>query len=243
MSDTTTLPVTVNTQGAALPVRHGTGTHSFSAPDFKAVGFCAPSYAHGDSRLPLLGQTIGENLRATAERFPGREALVVRSQGYRATYRQLWDATTACARGLLALASGPATASGSGRPTAASGSSCNTPPPARALTGLGELRGTGVDADDVPLGTDQFGKQGGHHAHAAAEVGDMHPPPQAGFEEHAAAARSVESVQNAQAVGGRFAGGEHIRPRGAGKRNPSRMAGAMPHGRPGLRLHQGVRLE
>jgi fatty-acyl-CoA synthase len=50
-----------------------------------------------------LGQTIGENLRATAERFPDREALVVRSQGYRATYRQLWDATTACARGLLAL--------------------------------------------------------------------------------------------------------------------------------------------
>jgi len=78
-------------------------THRCSAPGFKSVGFCASSYAHGVSRLPLLGQTIGENLRATAERFPGREALVVRSQGYRATYRQLWDATTACARGLLAL--------------------------------------------------------------------------------------------------------------------------------------------
>ena len=103
MSDTTTLPVPVNNQGAALPGRHGTGTHSFSAPGFKSVGFCVPSYAHGVSRLPLLGQTIGDNLRATAERFPDREALVVRSQGYRATYRQLWDATTACARGLLAL--------------------------------------------------------------------------------------------------------------------------------------------
>ena len=103
MSDATTLPVTVNNQGAALPVRHGTGTHSFSAPGLKSVGCCAPSYADGVSRLPLLGQTIGENLRATAERFPDREALVVRSQGYRATYRQLWDATTACARGLLAL--------------------------------------------------------------------------------------------------------------------------------------------
>ena len=103
MSDTTTLPVSVNNQGAALPVRHGAGTHSVSAPGLKSVGCCAPSYADGVSRLPLLGQTIGENLRATAERFPGREALVVRSQGYRATYRQLWDATTACARGLLAL--------------------------------------------------------------------------------------------------------------------------------------------
>ena len=103
MSDTTTLPVTVNTQWAALPVRHGTGTHSFSAPGLKSVGCCAPSYADGVSRLPLLGQTIGENLRATVERFSDHEALVVLSQGYRATYRQLWDATTACARGLLAL--------------------------------------------------------------------------------------------------------------------------------------------
>ena len=81
MSDTTTLPVPVNNQGAALPGRHGTGTHSFSAPGFKSVGFCVPSYSHGVSRPPLLGQTIGENLRATAERFPDREALVVRSQG------------------------------------------------------------------------------------------------------------------------------------------------------------------
>ena len=103
MSDATTLPVTVNNQGAALPVRHGTVTHRCSAPGFKSVGFCASSYAHGVSRLPLLGQTIGENLRATVERFSDHEALVVRSQGYRATYRQLWDATTACARGLLTL--------------------------------------------------------------------------------------------------------------------------------------------
>jgi fatty-acyl-CoA synthase len=61
------------------------------------------SYAHGTSPTPLLGQTIGENLRQTVERFPNAEALVVRSQDYRATYRQLWDATTEAARGLLAL--------------------------------------------------------------------------------------------------------------------------------------------
>jgi len=61
------------------------------------------SYAHGTGTIPLLGQTIGANLRATVERHGVREALVVRSEGYRATYRQLWDAVTRCARGLLAL--------------------------------------------------------------------------------------------------------------------------------------------
>ena len=61
------------------------------------------SYAHGTSGTPLLGETIGENLRKTTTRFGDREALVVRQQGYRATYEQLWDATTALARGLLAL--------------------------------------------------------------------------------------------------------------------------------------------
>jgi fatty-acyl-CoA synthase len=60
------------------------------------------SYAHGTSDIPLLGETIGESLRRTVERFPGREALVVRSQSYRATWRQLWDETTRAARGLLA---------------------------------------------------------------------------------------------------------------------------------------------
>jgi fatty-acyl-CoA synthase len=61
------------------------------------------SYAHGPSTIPLLGETIGENLRRTAERFPDRDALVVRAQRYRATYRQLWDETTAVARALLAM--------------------------------------------------------------------------------------------------------------------------------------------
>jgi fatty-acyl-CoA synthase len=63
----------------------------------------ALSYVHGASATPLLGETLGENLRRTVARFPEREALVVRSQGHRSTYRQLWDATTAAARGLLAL--------------------------------------------------------------------------------------------------------------------------------------------
>ena len=63
----------------------------------------APSYAHGTSTTPLLGETIGENLRRTVLAHGDREALVVHSQGYRATYRELWDSTTAVARGLLAF--------------------------------------------------------------------------------------------------------------------------------------------
>ena len=62
----------------------------------------SPSYVHGAGDAPLLGQTIGDNLRATAERFPERDALVVCDQGFRASYRQLWDLTTRLARALLA---------------------------------------------------------------------------------------------------------------------------------------------
>ncbi len=60
------------------------------------------SYAHGTSPTPLLGETIGENLRRSVERFGERDALVVSSQEYRASYRRLWDSTTAIARGLIA---------------------------------------------------------------------------------------------------------------------------------------------
>ncbi|MCP3167494.1 AMP-binding protein [Myxococcus qinghaiensis] len=62
-----------------------------------------PSYVHGTSATPLLGETIGQNLRRTVERHGDREALVVVSQGYRATYRELWDITTQVAKGLLAM--------------------------------------------------------------------------------------------------------------------------------------------
>jgi fatty-acyl-CoA synthase len=61
-----------------------------------------PSYVHGASDVPLLGETIGENLRRTVERVPNSEALVVRHQNYRATYAELWQQTTQAARGLLA---------------------------------------------------------------------------------------------------------------------------------------------
>ena len=60
------------------------------------------SYSHGPSTLPLLGETIGQNLRRAVDRFGDREALVVRHQGVRLTYHELWALTSRCARGLLA---------------------------------------------------------------------------------------------------------------------------------------------
>jgi fatty-acyl-CoA synthase len=60
------------------------------------------SYARGADDVPLLDETIGANLRHTVERFPDREALVVGHQGYRATYRELWDDVDRAARALIA---------------------------------------------------------------------------------------------------------------------------------------------
>ena len=60
------------------------------------------SYSHGITSVPLLGDTIGENLRRTVQRFGDREALVSRHQNYRATYQQLWEETGLIGRGLLA---------------------------------------------------------------------------------------------------------------------------------------------
>ena len=62
----------------------------------------APSYVHGAGDMPLLGETIGENLRRTVERHPDRDALVVPFQEFRASYRELWDLSTRLARALLA---------------------------------------------------------------------------------------------------------------------------------------------
>ncbi len=62
----------------------------------------ALSHAAGPRDVPLLELTIGGALRRAVERFGDREAIVVREQGYRATYRELWDEVGLAARGLLA---------------------------------------------------------------------------------------------------------------------------------------------
>jgi len=58
--------------------------------------------AAGPTDVPLINETIGDNLEATAARFGDREALVVPHQGIRYTYAEFNDAVDTVARGLLA---------------------------------------------------------------------------------------------------------------------------------------------
>jgi fatty-acyl-CoA synthase len=60
------------------------------------------SYAHGASDVPLLGETIGQNLENTAARFGDCDALISRHQGLRYTYAQLNAAVDGLARSFMA---------------------------------------------------------------------------------------------------------------------------------------------
>jgi fatty-acyl-CoA synthase len=66
------------------------------------------SYVHGISTTPLIGDTIGVHFDRAVERWPNSEALVVRHQGIRWTYRELQQQVNAFAAGLLALGLEPA---------------------------------------------------------------------------------------------------------------------------------------
>ena len=60
------------------------------------------SHTAGTTDVPLLDQTIPDNLDATVARFGDREALVDVQQGIRWTYREFSDRVTGLARALLA---------------------------------------------------------------------------------------------------------------------------------------------
>ncbi|RBM10254.1 AMP-binding protein [Prauserella sp. PE36] len=60
-----------------------------------------PSYSSGVSDVPLLGDTIGDNLDRTVQSFGDRDALVDRPKGQRWTYRELAAEVDALALGLL----------------------------------------------------------------------------------------------------------------------------------------------
>jgi fatty-acyl-CoA synthase len=60
------------------------------------------SYVHGACAVPLLGETIFQNLRRTAERFGDHEGLVAANQDRRTTYRGLVEECEVVARGLMA---------------------------------------------------------------------------------------------------------------------------------------------
>ena len=63
----------------------------------------APSYVHGASDIPLLGETIAANFDRTTARFPDRPALIVPPQGVRWSYAELGAKVDDFAAGLLAL--------------------------------------------------------------------------------------------------------------------------------------------
>src|SRR5438094_6295701 len=62
-----------------------------------------PSYVHGASTVPLIGETIGVHFDRIVERFGERDALIVRHQGRRWSYRDLRQRVDAFAAGLLTL--------------------------------------------------------------------------------------------------------------------------------------------
>jgi fatty-acyl-CoA synthase len=62
-----------------------------------------PSYVHGASDVPLLGETVGANFDRTVTRFGDRLGLVVRQQGVRWTYAELSARVDAMAAALLSL--------------------------------------------------------------------------------------------------------------------------------------------
>ncbi|MCD9007578.1 AMP-binding protein [Luteimonas sp. XNQY3] len=62
-----------------------------------------PSHVAGATDAPLLDDTVGTLLTRIAAAHPAREALVVPPQGVRLCYRELDDAVTRLAAGLLAL--------------------------------------------------------------------------------------------------------------------------------------------
>src|ERR1700741_3466299 len=61
------------------------------------------SYVHGASEVPLIGQTLGQYFDATVARFPDADALIVRQQDVRWSYRQLQQRGDEFAAGPLAL--------------------------------------------------------------------------------------------------------------------------------------------
>ncbi len=62
-----------------------------------------PSFVSGTSDTPLLFQTVGQALALAAERFPERDAVIVRNQGVRLSWAEFDAAVDELAAGLLSL--------------------------------------------------------------------------------------------------------------------------------------------
>src|SRR5574343_451207 len=62
-----------------------------------------PSYVHGTSATPLIGQTIGQYFADACQRYAARDALIVRQQQVRWTYAEFGEQVTRLACGLRRL--------------------------------------------------------------------------------------------------------------------------------------------
>ncbi|SCK21186.1 AMP-binding protein [Vogesella sp. LIG4] len=62
-----------------------------------------PSYVHGGSEQPLIGQTIGQFFDAACQRHAARDGLIVRQQGVRWSYAEFGEQVTRLACGLRRL--------------------------------------------------------------------------------------------------------------------------------------------
>jgi fatty-acyl-CoA synthase len=71
--------------------------------DWEESRMAQPSYVHGASATPLIGETIGVHFDRMAERFADRDALIVCHQSIRWSWRELKRRVDDFAAGLLAL--------------------------------------------------------------------------------------------------------------------------------------------
>jgi fatty-acyl-CoA synthase len=78
-------------------------TNPAPGPREVPAGSQTPSYAHGASDQPMIGDTIGVQFDRTVARWGHRPGLIVRQQGIRWTWAELAERVEAFAAGLVAL--------------------------------------------------------------------------------------------------------------------------------------------
>ncbi|MEU2559897.1 AMP-binding protein [Streptomyces longispororuber] len=89
--------------GSVSSAQVGSASSTQAGSASSAQGGAEPSYAHGTSTTPLLGDTIGRNLDRAVAAWPGRDALVDVVSGRRWTYAEFGAAVDEVARALLAV--------------------------------------------------------------------------------------------------------------------------------------------